>query len=86
MKSLKQQWTNLFCQESEDDFISKLNYSGNLNMNKDLFDISSEVCFANRFPSFDEQKIIKNPFLMIHCLKLKINEELWIAYQKLIVN
>ena len=59
MKESKQQWTNLFCQESEDDFISKLNFSGNMNMNKDLFDISSEVCFANRFLSFDEQKSLK---------------------------
>ena len=88
MKALKQQWTNLFSQESEDEFISGLNNS--INLNKDLFDISSEVWFANRFPSFNEQKSLKgltfiDPQLEIEN-KLGALNKSPIANSKLIIN
>ena len=57
MKSLKQQWGNLFSNENDDQLMDLLHNTSSLNGNRDLFDVSAEMNFANRYPSFNQADI-----------------------------
>ena len=57
MESLNQKWANLFSNENEDQFMDLLHNTSSLNRNRDLFDASAEMNFANRYPSFNHADI-----------------------------
>lgn len=53
MKTLHQQWSNLFSRDHDDQLLTGFNGTLNLDAGADLFDAAAEVVFANRFPSFN---------------------------------
>ena len=66
MESLNQKWANLFSNEQEDRFMNALHNTSSLSWNRDLFDVSAEINFANRYPSFNHADIQRSDLGEVH--------------------
>ena len=56
MKRFMQRWRNEILHENDHEFMGGLDNTHKDKDIKDLFDISSEIFFANQFPSFDKTR------------------------------
>ena len=59
MKSLQKQWATLFSSDSDDQLLNEALGTQNINWS-DIFDVSAEIFFANRYPSFNQLESEQN--------------------------